>query len=78
MRQAEFKKFITEGGSVEEQPLAKKKGKLRGCLFLFGLQIILLTVWGALFFLLGIMVQFNQLPAWAQGILSELAKVVLN
>ena len=78
MRQGEFKKFITEGQPVEEQPSAKKKGKLRGCLFLFTLQIILLTVWGALFFLLGIMVQFNQLPDWAQGILSELAKIVLN
>jgi hypothetical protein len=72
MRHAEFKQFIS-GERPEQSPSSSPKSRrMRGCIFLFVLQIILLLVWGALFFVLGVLAQYNQLPALIQEILLKL------
>jgi hypothetical protein len=72
MRHAEFKQFISGVNPAEGQSSVVKSHRLLGCLFLFVLQIVVLLVWGALFFVLGLVVQYNELPALVQGLLAKL------
>ena len=72
MRHAEFKQFISGVSPAGEQSSALKSRRLLGCISLFVLQIILLLVWGALFFVLGLVVQYNELPGLVQGLLAKL------
>ena len=61
----EFRSFIQgESSKKEEMPSTKRRGgRSIGCIFLLILQIILLLVWGAFFFVVGLNVQYNQIPS---------------
>ena len=71
MRHAEFKEFIS-GATPAAATSVQKGRRMLGCIFLFTIQIILLLVWGALFFVIGLVVQYNELPALLQGLLVKL------
>jgi hypothetical protein len=72
MRHAEFKEFISGATPAAGATSVQKSRWLLGCIFLFTLQVILLVVWGSLFFVLGLVVQYNELPALIQGLLVKL------
>ncbi len=49
-----------------------KYKRLMGCILLFLIQIILLMVWGAFFFLLGALASFESIPPQIQNLITAI------